>query len=422
MGTGRFHPHFSQHFKKIIMHKTLNNYRWAILFFTSILFHQRTDAQKTVVDSSLLDRVQTLEQLAADRKPGNDFFMVAGVATFGFASHVTKMDGNKTKSNSIVDADNFEFSPLFLWRHGDKFLMEFEPSFAGGQLGVNWADISYYAAPGLILRAGYLVLPFGSYSKRFAAGWINKFATDPEGIADLPPLSDYGLEAEGGFQAGTMKWNYDVAISNGLQLNPNGTIQNAGLSPGNNNKNFSGRIGWLPLANSSLELGVSGMTGKLGDPGSNFAKARSTMFAGDLNLVENIKSFQLNIKGQYDIIHINQSDYINPVDSSGYTFENHTETGYIMAAIRPVLVDNSFLKNLELAVRYGNYTTPQNSLIGMTDNSVAVGLNYWLNWRTVVHVTYESIKSKSTVSEKLGGTPGSIKTTNSLYLQFSIQL
>ncbi|MEO7120318.1 MAG: hypothetical protein ABIY62_04445 [Ginsengibacter sp.] len=404
------------------MYISLKNYRWAIILFTSSALHYQAEAQQTVVDSSLLDRVQTLEQQSADRKPGNDFFMVAGVATFGFASHVTKMDGTKTKSNSIGDADNYEFSPLLLWRHGDKFLMEFEPSFSGDQLGVNWADISYFATPGLILRAGYLVLPFGAYSKKLAAGWINKFATDPEGIADVPPLSDYGVEAEGGFQAGTMKWNYDVAISNGMQLNPNGTIQNAGLSPTNNNKNFTGRIGWLPFANSSLELGVSGMTGKLGNPGSSFAKARSTMFAGDLNLVENIKSVQLNIKGQYNIININQSDYINPSDSSSYTFKNHTATGYIMAAIRPVLVANKFLKNLELAARYGNYTTPQNSLIGMTDNSVAVGLNYWLSWRTVVHLTYESIKSKGTVSENLGGTPGLVTTTNSLYLQFSIQL
>ena len=60
--------------------------------------------------------------------------------------------------------------------------MEFEPSFADGTLGVNWADVSYYAAPGLIVRAGYLVLPFGMYNKRLAAGWIDKLATDPSGF------------------------------------------------------------------------------------------------------------------------------------------------------------------------------------------------------------------------------------------------
>jgi hypothetical protein len=395
-----------------------------ILLFISVLIslQNKLNAQQTVVDSTLLNRVQTLEDQAADRKPGEDNFMVAGLTTFGFVSHSVKADGITTKSNSIVDGDNFEFSPLFLWRHGSKFLMEFEPSFSGDQLGVNWADISYFAAPGLIIRGGYLVLPFGTYSKRLAAGWINKLATDPEGVADVPPLSDYGVEVEGGFQAGIMKWSYDVAVSNGMQLNQDGTLQNANLSATNNNKNFSGRIGWLPFANSSLELGLSGMTGKLGDPGSKFENAKSNMFAIDLNLVENINPFQLNIKGQYNIIDISQSDYINPNDSSGYSFSNRTTTGYIMAALRPVLSSNNFIKNCELAVRYGNYTTPQNSLIGMKDNSFAIGLNYWISWRTVVHLTYETIKSTSTVSENLGGTPGAVTTGNSIYLQFSIQL
>ena len=397
-------------------------YGIVLMVFILAILGTKINAQQTVTDSAVLARLQALEQHAADRKPGEDNFMVAGLVTFGLVSHHTNADGVTTKSNSIVDGDNFEFSPLFLWRHGSKFLMEFEPSFAGGELGVNWADISYFAAPGLIVRAGYLVLPFGSYSKRLAAGWINKLATDPIGVADLPPLTDYGVEAEGGFQAGTMKWNYDVAISNGMQLNQDGSIQNAGLAPTNNNKNFTGRIGWLPFANSALELGISGMTGKLGDPGSKFQSARSNMFAGDLNLIENISALQLNIKGQYNVIDITQSEYTNPADSSNYTFSNRTTTGYIMVALRPVLSSNDFIKNLEIAARYGNYTTPQNSLMGTKDNSLALGINYWISWRSVIHLTYEGIKSKSTISENLGGTPGAIEKNNSIYLQFSIQL
>ena len=378
--------------------------------------------QQVVVDSSLLDRITDLENQVHQTKSGEDHLMIVGLTTFGFASHRTKTGGVVTKSNSIGDPDNFEFSPMLLWSHGSKFLLEFEPSFAGDQLGVNWADVSYYVTPGLIVRAGYLVLPFGSYNKRLAAGWINKLATDPEGIPDAVPLSDYGVEAEGGLQAGTMKFNYDFAIANGMQLNQDGTLQNAGLSPTNNNKNFCGRIGWLPFSNSSLELGISGMSGKLGDPGTAFANASSKIFAADLNLVENLNPVQLNIKGQFDVVSINQTKYINPADSSSYSFTNHTTTGYIMAAVRPVLSPNNFLKNLELAVRYGNYTTPTNALNGMKDNSFAVGLNYWFSWRTVIHLTYEAIKSNSTISQQLGGTPGTITNFNSLYLQFSIQL
>ena len=375
------------------------------------------------VDSSLLDRINALEKQTAYTKPGEDHFMVAGLTTFGFVRNKTTATfaGSRqvSKTNSLADADHYEFSPMFLWRHGDKFLLEFEPSFTGGELGVNWADVSYFASPGLIIRAGYLALPFGAYNKRLAAGWINKLASDPEGVAGA---SDYAVEVEGGIQTGNMKWNYDVALSNGMQLLQDGTLQNAGIADNNKNKMITGRIGWLPFSNSSLELGVSVMTGKVGDAGSPFQNVKANMYALDLSLVENIKPFQLNIKGQYSVNDVDRADYINPTDSSAYSFTNHTGTGYIMAALRPMFIRNKIIKNLEVAARYGNYTTPANSLWGTKDNSLAVGLNYWMNWRTVLRFSYEAIKGNNTVSTNLGGTPGAITQSNSMYLQFSIQL
>jgi hypothetical protein len=376
----------------------------------------------TVVDSSLLERVNTLEQTAAYTKPGEDHFMVVGLATFGFVRNKTTTSfagvSQVSKTNSLADADHYEFSPMFLWRHGNKFLLEFEPSFSGGELGVNWGAISYFALPGLIVRGGYLVLPFGSYNKRFAAGWINKFASDPEGVAGA---TDYAVEVEGGIQAGSMKWSYDVAISNGMQLLPDGTTQNAGITDNNKNKTITARIGWLPLSNSSLEIGASIMSGKVGDAGTTSENVMANLYALDLNLVENIKPFQLNIKGQYSITDISHADYINPVDSSIYSFNNHTTTGYIMASLRPVLA-KSFIKNFEVAGRYGNYTSPANSLFGTKDNSLALGINYWLNWRTVIRYTYEAIKGTNSISTELGGSHGAITKSNSMYLQFSIQL
>ncbi|MEO6820072.1 MAG: hypothetical protein ABI204_10115, partial [Ginsengibacter sp.] len=343
-----------------------------------------TGQQPTTVDSSVYQRLDALETQTYYSKPGDDHFMAVGLATFGFVSNktTTTFNGIKvvSKTNSIGDADHFEFSPMFLWRHGNKFLLEFEPSFSADGVGVNWAAISYFATPGLILRTGYLVLPFGTYNKRLAAGWISKFASDPEGI---PDATDFAVEAEGGLQAGDMKWSYDFAISNGMQLQPDGTTQFVGLTDNNKNKTFTGRIGWLPLANSSLELGASVMTGKVGDAGSVTEKTNATLWGLDLNLIENIKPFQLNIKGQYSEANVDHADYDKPDDPGTYSFNNHTKTGYIMAALRPMFSQDKVFKNIELAARYGNYTTPANSLWGTKDNSLSVGLNYWLNWRTV---------------------------------------
>lgn len=404
--------------------KSVNKIIQMILNICFLLLSTVSLAQQptVVVDSSLLDRINTLEKQAAYTKPGEDHFMVVGLATFGFVRNrtTTTFGGSSqvSKTNSFPDADHFEFSPMFLWRHGNKFLMEFEPSFSGDQLGVNWAAISYFALPGLIIRGGYLVLPFGAYNKRLAAGWINKFASDPEGVAGS---TDYAVEAEGGLQTGSMKWSYDVAISNGMKLNTDGTIDNAGITDNNKNKTITARIGWLPLSNSSIELGASIMTGKVGDAGTKDDNIMANLYALDLNIVENIKPFQLNVKGQYSITDIDHADYINPVDSSLYSFNNHTTTGYVMAALRPVFSKN-FIKNFEIAARYGNYTSPLNSLFGTKDNSLALGLNYWVNWRTVVRYTYEAIKGTNRISESLAGTPGAVTKSNSMYLQFSIQL
>jgi len=118
-------------------------------------------AQK-VVDSTIIDRISTLEQQVADQKPGESHFMVVGLATLGFVSSkttFTPLNGlpHVIKTNSLADADRFEFSPMLLWRHDRKFLVEFEPSFDGVSIGVNWANVSYFAAPGLVIHAGYFV-------------------------------------------------------------------------------------------------------------------------------------------------------------------------------------------------------------------------------------------------------------------------
>lgn len=388
------------------------------LFSTVAIAQQPT----VVVDSSLLDRINTLEKQVAYVKPGEDHFMVVGLTTFGFVRNKTTIsfDGQRqvSKTNNLADADHYEFSPMFLWRHENKFLVEFEPSFSDDQLGVNWAAISYFVLPGLIVRGGYMVLPFGAYNKRLAAGWINKLASDPEGVAGS---TDYAVEAQGGIQTGSMKWSYDIAVSNGMKLNPDGTTQNAGIVDNNKNKTITARIGWLPLSNSSVEVGASIMTGKVGDAGTKDVNIMANLYALDLNIVENIKPFQLNVKGQYSITDVDRTDYINPIDSSIYSYNNHTTTGYVMVGLRPVFA-KSFIKNFEIAGRYGNYTSPLNSLFGTKDNSFAIGLDYWLNWRTVVKYTYEGIKETSRVSEAVGGTPGALTRSNSMYLQFSIQL
>lgn len=397
-----------------------------LLLIALFLVANRAKAQQEpTVDSTLLNRVKALEEQVAMQKPGESHFMMVGLATFGFVTSkntFTPPSGISqiAKTSSFGYDGSFELSPMFLWRHGKKFLIEFEPSFDGTSLGVNWANISYFVAPGLSIHGGYFVLPFGIYNKRLAAGWIDKVAPDPLGF-DLPG-TDFGIGLSGGYPIGSMKWSYDVSLTNGLQLLPDGELQNAGIIDNNINKTVSGRLALLPFANSSLEIGVSALLGRVGDADAGNKNARTRMYAADLNYVKSFDPFLINVKGQYNWIHVSRQNYLNPIDStSTYSFRNNARPAFAQISIRPVSVSNKFVQNLELAYRYVNYITPRNSTWGQKYHENDIGLDYWISWRTVLKFTYAMSKSRSTANVSAGGIEGLTKTNN-MYVQFAIQL
>ncbi|HLI92083.1 MAG TPA: hypothetical protein VKU83_00670 [Puia sp.] len=381
-------------------------------------------AQAVTVDSSVLDRLTALEQQVADHKPGESHFLVVGLTTFGFVRSKTTVTppGGSPQAATIVslgDADRYEFSPMLLWRHGTKWLMEFEPSFDGNSLGVNWADIHYFACPGLQIRAGYFVLPFGIYNKRLAAGWIDKLAPDPQGI-DLPG-SDFGIGISGGLPLGNMKWSYDASLTNGLQLLPDGELQGVGIVDNNNNKTVTGRLALLPFSNSSLEIGASGLYGGVADAGSPYSNANATMYGADLNFVKTVSPILINIKSQYSRLAVNSQQFVKPTDSTAFTFDNKQTSFFGQISLRPTGSGNKILSNLEAAFRYVNYQTPAGSFWGSNYHEEDLGLDYWFSWRTVLKFTYAWSKGTDS-SNPSGGTNGTVTGMNNLYIQFSIQL
>jgi len=364
-------------------------------------------------------------------KPGESHLMIVGLTTVGFVTEkndFTPTGGIKTtaKASSLGDADRYEFSPMFLWRQSNKVLLEFEPSYTGGPtLGVNWADVSFFAAPGCIIRAGYFVVPFGIYSKRLAAGWINKLGSDPVGM-DMPG-SDFGVEVEGGFPLGSMKWSYDVAITNGFQMDSTGQVSNVGIQSPNPNKTISGRLALLPLSNSSLEIGVSALGGNLYTaPGTipvSYNNPTMNMYAVDLSYYKKLGNITVNVRAQYQTQTINQQN-LPRVDtpSQTYTFNNVVNSGFAQLSIRPTGLENK-LRNLELGYRYVTHTAPKESLFGQNWSESDVALCYWLSWRQVVKLCYESI-SNSTYDLPAQGVTGvgGQGVTNRLIVQFSTEL
>lgn len=384
-------------------------------------------AQESGTDSLLDARISALEASQFYTQPREEHFMVVGLATFGFVYNQSRSTigglSSIAKTNSLADAGHYEFSPMLLWRHSDRWLMEFEPSFDGTSVGVNWAAISCFASPGVILRAGFLEIPFGIYNKRLAAGWIDKLPTDPNGLADVPPGSDFGIEMEGGFPLGSMKGSCDVALTNGYQLLSDGTSAGQLKSPGvvddNLNKTVSARVSLLPIPNSSLEIGLSGLYGKVGDPGTDYSQAHTLMYAVDLDYVHTFQPFLVHVLGQYNFIHVSSETYSDTTaQAQTYQFTNNTRTGFAQISIRPSGLNTPVLKNLELAYRYGTFDTPTGSYWGGKQDSQEVGLDYWIDWRTVLKAGYSAISGPDYSLKSRGA----FNTSHSLYLQFSVQL
>ena len=387
-------------------------------------------------------KVDTTKQFAPAPAPPptisktfDSHFMVVGLATIGFLNtwSVNKVNTPtgvvSTKlptTNSFGDVALYEFSPMFLWRHSDNILVEFEPSFSNGSLGVNWADITYFAYPGVILRAGYIVLPFGTYNKRLAAGWICKLPTDPVSITSSPVGSDWGIELEGGQQTGKMKVNYDVALTNGFTLSAtDGSIANPDVNAVDNNlgKTVTGRFGWLPALNSGVEIGASGLWGKAGDANTAYKNVSTAMGALDFQWVYAKKPVAINIKAEADMQYVTNASYSNPnpptVSDTTYTYKNLSYGYYGMFSIRPIVADK-FFRNVEFAVRYSSYQSPKGSAFENRQDQISAGVCYWINWRTVFKIGYENLITTNPDNNELAIT--NLKNTqNILYVQFSVQ-
>ena len=89
-----------------------------------LLLSTVTKAQEPtlVVDSSLLDRINTIEQEASYIKPEDSHLMIVVLLTFVYESNKPTVTYNGasvfSKSSSVCDAYHFEFSPMLLWSHG----------------------------------------------------------------------------------------------------------------------------------------------------------------------------------------------------------------------------------------------------------------------------------------------------------------
>lgn len=168
------------------------------------------------------------------------------------------------------------FSPIFHFQYRDIVMfeseLEFELSPEGEtEIALEYLALDYFVNDYVTLVGGLFLSPIGQFRQNLHPSWINKLPSAPPGFGHdgAAPTSDLGLQLRGGFPLGGIRSNYSVYVGNGPELNSvfeddefelEGIVAEGFGTDRDGEMVVGGRFAIFPV--SSLEIGVSGITGK----------------------------------------------------------------------------------------------------------------------------------------------------------------
>lgn len=366
-----------------------------LLLFSIAAFGQQYNQES--IDSLIQSKVQS--QVARNSK-----FLISGY---------TNMTAQFSKEKSSFS--NISLVPILLWKPHKNILVEaeLETALEGSETSIElgYADVSFFVNKYLTIRTGKFISPFGIFQDRLHPSWINKLPTFPVGTGEdelgVGPTSEVGVDFRGGVPLGSSKMNYSVFLANGAQLitDPSDPSKQGTLTYGNaeaisKKLTVGGRLGLLPLSNSSLELGVSFRNGNVGDANSDYKNVNAQIYALDLSYVKQLDFIKglFDVKAQWNKVNIDKAEYIDPEDLTGntlYTFDNKRSSFFTQGAYRPSMSQSKFLKKTELVFRYAGFNPPDGAKDLEKIKQYTYGINYWFNWRTALKAAYQSQKDNN---------------------------
>lgn len=359
-------------------------------------------------------------------EPSKTQFMLRGYGHTGFEY----MDTGDEEESTFLGA---AFAPIFLYKHSDRLMFEAELEFQleGDELeiGLEYADVMYVLNKNMTVRAGKFLLPFGTFMERLHPAWINRLPNAPLGYGHdgIVPSSGIGVELRGAFDLGGPKLNYSVYTTNGPRIKDGseepeeaGILEFENYEDTNLAKAYGGRIGILPFSDSSAELGFSAFTTSgTGEEDSQYEDIGAFLFALDFSYVKPISVLKgiVDIKAQYNNSNVDTSTFIEvheDGDAEEYSFDNQSNSFYAQLSYRPTMADSDFLKKLEFVGRYSDFNAPEGAEWEETSTQYAFGLNYWLSWRSVVKLSYQTTETE-------GGHDGDgVTNADGLFLHWAI--
>ncbi|MCA6441400.1 MAG: hypothetical protein IM562_09345 [Chitinophagaceae bacterium] len=311
--------------------------------------------------------------------------------------------------------NNLVFNPILLWQPHKNIVIEaeMETEIEGSEtkIDMGYANASFFLNKYLTVRTGKFISPFGIFQDRLHPSWINKLPTVPVGTGEdklgVGPTSEIGIDFRGGIPLGSAKMNYSIFFANGAQLitdptdpGKQGTLTYGNAETINKKLTGGGRVGFLPLSNSSLEVGFSYRNGNVGDKNSAYKFIGTQMYALDLTYVKQLDFIKgmFDVKAQWNKVNVDKAEYIDPGDPTGntlYTFENKRSSFFTQAAYRPSMSQSKFLKKTELVFRYAGFNPPTGAKGLEEIKQYTYGINYWFTWRTAFKAAYQSQKDSN---------------------------
>ncbi len=274
---------------------------------------------------------------------------------------------------------------------------------------LSYANLVYFFNNYISITGGLFLSPFGIYFERMHPEWINKLPDAPLGLGhtdQFAPETELGFQIRGGFPCKKMKFHYSVYVSNGPALIETGTfagkLNYENLSDNNSNKALGGRIGFLPLSNSSLETGISFQHAKVGTENTLYAGVDAQQWAVDLSYHNDFSFIRgsFEIKGQYLSVSLDKIYYSAApeltlsvpaananLNDSTYRFDNVSSAFFLMTAYRPVMSEK-FIRDIELVFRYDVLKTPCYALWNTDKKRWSAGIVYWLDSRSAFKLAY----------------------------------
>lgn len=383
---------------------------------------------------------QSLSQEAKAGKPGLRKFILSGSADM-----ITLVDG-ETFDEGLFGAS---WMPVFLWQPTKKLLFEGEfhidieaesgvggesgghthggaiaeteaaPGGSGAMIMLGYADLVYILNDYMTLTAGKFVSPFNSFAERLHPAWINKLPDAPIGLGHHgahAPAGEVGIQLRGGIPFGKMKMNYTAFVSNGPVLlaseEEGGKMSFENFMDNNKNKAIGGRIGLLPFSSSSLEIGGSFLTAKVGSEDTEYENIGALFYGGDVSYFKSISGFgDISLKGQWVSTGVDKANYtmdtmlmIMGTDTTymtEYTFDNQSQAYYAQLSYKPSKSEKNFIKNLEFVVRYDAMSMPEETAWAESDTRYTFGIDYWLQARSVIKLAYQIGETQNLVMTQL---------------------